>query len=72
MVGARAFTTSQSAKAHLILFQRIFEIAAADTGLSVSFNHIHGCGFETVIADSHKGQGLGAYDTYLHINLILK
>ncbi|KAG1887408.1 uncharacterized protein F5891DRAFT_967475 [Suillus fuscotomentosus] len=59
VVSSRAFTTSQSAKAHLILFERIFEIASTDTGLPVSFNHIHGCGFETVIADSHKGQGLG-------------
>ncbi|KAG2346777.1 hypothetical protein BDR05DRAFT_997176 [Suillus weaverae] len=59
VVSSRAFTTSQSAKAHLILFERIFEIASTDTGLPVSFSHIHGCGFETVIADSHKGQGLG-------------
>ncbi|KAG2127173.1 uncharacterized protein EDB93DRAFT_1270945, partial [Suillus bovinus] len=60
VVSGRAFTTSQSAKAHLILFEHIFEIASTDTGLPVSFNHIHGCRFETVIADSHKGQGLGA------------
>ncbi|KIK33428.1 hypothetical protein CY34DRAFT_49613, partial [Suillus luteus UH-Slu-Lm8-n1] len=59
VVSARAFTTSQSAKAHLILFQRIFDIASADTGLSFSFRHIHGFGCEIVIADSHKGQGLG-------------
>jgi len=59
VVGARAFTTSQTAKAHVILFQRIFEIASADTGLPIMFNHIHGAGFETIIADSHKGQGLG-------------
>ncbi|KAG1862305.1 hypothetical protein F4604DRAFT_1657854 [Suillus subluteus] len=59
VVSARAFTTSQSAKAHLILFQRIFDIASADTGHSFSFQHIHGFGCEIVIADSHKGQGLG-------------
>ncbi|KAG2137941.1 hypothetical protein DEU56DRAFT_736613 [Suillus clintonianus] len=59
VVSARAFTTSQSAKAHLILFQRIFDIASADTGLSFSFCHIHGSGCEIVVADSHKGQGLG-------------
>ncbi|KAG2110340.1 uncharacterized protein F5147DRAFT_772592 [Suillus discolor] len=59
VVSARAFTTSQSAKAHLILFQQIFDIASADTGQSFSFHHIHGFGCEIVIADSHKGQGLG-------------
>ncbi|KAG1801282.1 uncharacterized protein BJ212DRAFT_1286563, partial [Suillus subaureus] len=58
VVGARAFTMSQTAKAHVILFQHIFEIASADTGLPIMFHHIHGTGFETVIADSHKGQGL--------------
>ncbi|KAF9232988.1 hypothetical protein BU15DRAFT_66970 [Melanogaster broomeanus] len=59
VVGARTFTTSQTAKAHLILFQRIFEIATADTGIQVRFRHIHGDGIESVVADSHKGQGLG-------------
>ncbi|KAG1819692.1 uncharacterized protein BJ212DRAFT_1298130 [Suillus subaureus] len=46
IIGARAFTTSQSAQAHFILFQQIFEIASADTGI------------QTIIADGHKGQGL--------------
>ncbi|KAG1788472.1 uncharacterized protein HD556DRAFT_1245206, partial [Suillus plorans] len=59
VVGARAFTTSQTAKAHVILFQRIFEIASTNTGLPIMFHHIHGTGFKTIIADSHKGQGLG-------------
>ncbi|KAG2116152.1 hypothetical protein DEU56DRAFT_748432 [Suillus clintonianus] len=59
VTGARAFTTSQSAQAHLILFQRIFQIAEEDTGLSVSFYHIHGTGYESVVADGHMGQGLG-------------
>ncbi|KAF8833796.1 hypothetical protein BDN67DRAFT_998876 [Paxillus ammoniavirescens] len=59
VVGARAFTTSQTAKAHLILFQQIFKIAYADTGIPVRFRHIHGDGIESVVADSHKGQGLG-------------
>ncbi|KAF7372317.1 hypothetical protein MVEN_00091900 [Mycena venus] len=59
VVGTRAFTTSQSAQAHLILFTRIFEIAAADTGISVKFRHIHGEGMEIWMADAHKGQGLG-------------
>ncbi|KAH7917286.1 hypothetical protein BV22DRAFT_1108596 [Leucogyrophana mollusca] len=59
IVGARAFTTSQSADAHFILFRRIFEIAAGDTGRPVMFHHMHGDGIQTVVADSHKGQGLG-------------
>ncbi|KAL4073507.1 hypothetical protein J3A83DRAFT_4399834 [Scleroderma citrinum] len=59
VVSARAFTTSQSAEAHHILFRHIFEIAQQDTNLSVKFHHIHGCGIKAVIADGHKGQGLG-------------
>lgn len=59
VVAARAFTTSQSAAAHLILFRRIFEIVANDTGIQVSFYHIHGIGIETVVADAHRGQALG-------------
>lgn len=59
VVGARAFITSQSAEAHLILFRRIFEIASSDSGLTVSILHIHGHGIESCIADGHKGQGLG-------------
>ncbi|KAG6374675.1 hypothetical protein JVT61DRAFT_4044 [Boletus reticuloceps] len=66
-VVARAFTTSQCADAHFILFQRIFEIAMADTGIPVAFKHIDGYGYESVIADAHRGQalGLGTYCTYL-------
>ncbi|KAF7335198.1 hypothetical protein MSAN_02353100 [Mycena sanguinolenta] len=60
LIGTRAFTTSQSAQAHLILFTRIFEIAHADTGIPCRFRHIHGEGFELWITDSHKGQALGA------------
>ncbi|KAF5382081.1 hypothetical protein D9615_004312 [Tricholomella constricta] len=59
VVVTRAFTTSQSAEAHCILFRRLFEIATADTGLPVQFYYIHGDGFETWIADAHKGQALG-------------
>ncbi|KAG2342174.1 hypothetical protein BDR05DRAFT_949144 [Suillus weaverae] len=58
VVGAQAFMTSQTAKAHVILFQHIFKITSADTGLPIMFHHIHGASFEAVIADSHKGQGL--------------
>ena len=61
IVGARAFTTSQSASAHLILFTRIFEIVEVDTGVPARFYHIHGEGFKTWIADAHKGQALGEY-----------
>ncbi|KAJ7242720.1 hypothetical protein C8J57DRAFT_1526083 [Mycena rebaudengoi] len=60
VIGTRAFTTSQSAEAHVILFTRIFEIAFGDTGLPCRFRHIHGEGFELWITDSHKGQALGA------------
>ncbi|KAJ7234827.1 hypothetical protein C8J57DRAFT_1531331 [Mycena rebaudengoi] len=60
VIGTRAFTTSQSAEAHVILFTRIFEIAFGDTGLPCRFRHIHGKGFELWITDSHKGQALGA------------
>ncbi|KAL4067324.1 hypothetical protein V8B97DRAFT_2025155 [Scleroderma yunnanense] len=59
IVSACAFTTLQSAEAHHILFRHIFEIAQQDTNLSVKFHHIHGCGIKVVIADGHKGQGLG-------------
>ncbi|KAJ7505090.1 hypothetical protein B0H11DRAFT_1709164 [Mycena galericulata] len=60
VIGTRAFTTSQSAQAHLILFTRIFEIAHGDTGIPCRFRHIHGEGFELWITDAHKGQALGA------------
>ncbi|KIJ38133.1 hypothetical protein M422DRAFT_259286 [Sphaerobolus stellatus SS14] len=59
IVVARAFTTSQSAAAHQILFRRIFEIVEADTGQQVQFRHIHGAGWDTIIADEHRGQALG-------------
>ncbi|KAJ6565296.1 hypothetical protein DFH09DRAFT_919678 [Mycena vulgaris] len=60
VIGTRAFTTSQSAEAHLILFTRIFDIAHEDTGVPCHFRLIHGDGFELWIADAHKGQALGA------------
>ncbi|KIJ39135.1 hypothetical protein M422DRAFT_258014 [Sphaerobolus stellatus SS14] len=56
VVIACAFTTSQSAKAHKVLFQRIFAIVEADTGQQVQFRHIHGTGWDTIIADEHRGQ----------------
>ncbi|KAG2125773.1 uncharacterized protein EDB93DRAFT_1243973 [Suillus bovinus] len=58
LTGARAFINSQSAQAHLVLFRRIFSIASEDTGTPVSFKHIHGSGYESVVADAHMGQGL--------------
>jgi len=60
-VVVRAFTTSLTGLAHQILFRRIFEIAEVDTGQRVQFRHIHGSGFETFMADGHKGQALGIY-----------
>jgi len=59
MVLARAFTTSQSADAHVILFHRICSVAEQDTGVPVKFLHIHGMGIESIIADGHRGQALG-------------
>jgi hypothetical protein len=59
VVCTRAFITSQSAAAHKYLFQRIFSIVEHDTGQPVHFRHIHGVGFETIVADAHKGQALG-------------
>ena len=61
MTLARAFTTLQSADAHVILFRRIFEIAVMDAGTPVQFLHIHGMGIESVIADGHRGQALGRF-----------
>ena len=53
MVLVHAFTMSQSADAHVILFCCIFEIVAADTGTPVHFFHVHGMGIESVIVDGH-------------------
>jgi len=61
IVVAHAFTTSQSATAHHILFHRIFAIAEEDTGQPVCFRHIHGYGFDSFMADGHKGQALGMW-----------
>ncbi|KAJ6470153.1 hypothetical protein DFH09DRAFT_1478222 [Mycena vulgaris] len=71
LIGTRAFTTSQSAQAHLILFTRIFEIAQGDTGTPCRFRHIHGEGFELWITDSHKGQALGEVPS-CHITVRLR
>ncbi|KIJ43707.1 hypothetical protein M422DRAFT_252951 [Sphaerobolus stellatus SS14] len=59
IVVARAYVNSQSADAHLVLFQRIFAIAAADTGREVRIWHIHGDGLDTITADRHRGQAIG-------------
>jgi len=56
---ARGFINSQSAQAHRILFNHIFSIAEQDTGCPIQFRHIHGTGWDTVIADAHKGQARG-------------
>jgi len=59
IVVAGAFTTSHSAMAHHILFHQIFTIAEADTAQSIHFHHIHSNGFDTFMANGHKGQALG-------------
>ncbi|KIJ46710.1 hypothetical protein M422DRAFT_249875 [Sphaerobolus stellatus SS14] len=59
VVVAHAFTNSKSGEAHLILFERIFDVMKQDTGIEVRFRHIHGEGIDTVTADQHKGQTLG-------------
>ena len=70
-MGAHAFTTSQTVQAHLIIFQWIFDITKADTGLNIHFRHIHRDGIESVIADSHKGQGLGMHRVYFVFDALL-
>lgn len=65
VVGVRAFTTSQSAEAHVILFQRIFDFATEDTKIPVRFNHIHGGGFLLWIGDAHMGQALGINSAWI-------
>ena len=69
VVVARAFINSQSAAAHHILFRRIFAFAEADTGCAVRFRHIHGEGFDTFMADGHKGQALGAFLNHISYSL---
>ncbi|KAF8998097.1 hypothetical protein BDQ17DRAFT_1247946, partial [Cyathus striatus] len=59
IVGAHAYTTSQSARAHCILFTRIFDFTKKITGLPVLFRHIHGTGIHIWVADAHRGQALG-------------
>ncbi|KAF8576790.1 hypothetical protein K439DRAFT_1622602 [Ramaria rubella] len=59
IVVAHVFTTSQSAKAHRILFNSVFAIVYEDTGETVKFQHLHGVGFDTFMADGHLGQALG-------------
>jgi hypothetical protein len=58
-VCTRAFIMSQTAAAHHYLFRRIFDLVEHDTGQPVHFQHIHGDGIETIVADAHKCQALG-------------
>ncbi|KAF8578686.1 hypothetical protein K439DRAFT_1621146 [Ramaria rubella] len=58
IVCARVFVTSGSAPAHLAMFKLVFKIAEDDTGVAVKFKHIHGSGYEVMVADAHKGQAL--------------
>jgi len=64
IVVARGFTMSQSAAAHHILFKHIFSIVELDTGHPLQFCHIHGSGWDTVIADEHRGQALGLFTQF--------
>ncbi|KAF8480676.1 hypothetical protein JB92DRAFT_2837564 [Gautieria morchelliformis] len=66
IVCARVFVTSQSATAHLHMFQRLFAIAEQDTGHQVQFGHIHGAGYETFVADAHKAQALDDVRRTMH------
>ncbi|KAF8574792.1 hypothetical protein K439DRAFT_1665328 [Ramaria rubella] len=59
IVCACIFITSASAPAHLAMFKLMFKIAESDTGVAVRFKHIHGSGYEVMVADAHKGQALG-------------
>ena len=59
IVVAHAFTTSQSAAAHDILFGLMFSIVEKDTSRPLRFCHIDGDGIDTFMADGHKGQALG-------------
>jgi hypothetical protein len=43
VVGVRAFTMSQSAEAHVILFQRIFNFATEDSKIPIHF-YLNGSG----------------------------
>ncbi|EJD42614.1 hypothetical protein AURDEDRAFT_168425 [Auricularia subglabra TFB-10046 SS5] len=55
----RAFMTSMSAEAHLVLYRELFKIAEHDTGQKPCFHHLHGDGFEIWTADDDKGHALG-------------
>lgn len=60
VVVSQAFTNSQSAKAHFILFCHIFEVASQDTGTAIwQLQHIHGKGSKTIVTDAHRGHALG-------------
>ena len=69
MVLAYAFTTSQSADVHVILFHCICSIAEQDTGVPVRFLHIHSMHIESVVADGHHGQALGKFFLTFSISL---
>jgi hypothetical protein len=59
--------TLQSAATHLYMFQHLFAIVEKDCGIPVHFRHIHRDGFETVVADAHKGQALGKLSSAQHL-----
>jgi len=55
----RAFFTSQTSEAHLVLLRKLNEARNQDTGQSLRFRHLHGSGMEVITADEGKGQALG-------------
>jgi hypothetical protein len=64
VVCARMFITSQSATAHLKMFEVLHQIVEKDTGETIKFRHIHGTGMESITADAHKGEALGTFVVY--------
>ena len=61
IVVARAFITSQSAAAHLLLFRTIYHIAQMDSGKPFRLQYAHGEGLGSITADEHRGQAVGEY-----------
>ncbi|KAF8590401.1 hypothetical protein K439DRAFT_1510988, partial [Ramaria rubella] len=71
IVCAHVFMTSASAPAHLAMFKLMFKIAEGDTGVAVRFKHIHGSGYEVMVADAHKGQALGVGQLCVYLSQYL-
>ena len=70
MVLSYAFTTSQSADVHVVLFCCICSTVEQDTSVPVQFLHIHSMSIESVVANGHHGQALGKF--FLTFNIPLQ